>query len=55
MTALVSVAASFWGKALCEYPVFLGVKTMTMKQANWRLGDLRELSASIRARKEIKK
>jgi hypothetical protein len=25
MTALVSVAASFWGKALCEYPVFLGV------------------------------
>ena len=24
MTALVSVAASFWGKALCEYPAFLG-------------------------------
>ena len=23
MTALVSVAASFWGKALCEYPAFL--------------------------------
>ena len=23
MTALVSVAASFWGKALCEYPDFL--------------------------------
>ena len=31
MTALVSVAASFWGKALCEYPAFFGVEAMTIK------------------------
>jgi hypothetical protein len=56
MTTLVSVAASFWGKAVVvSTPLFLGVKTMTIKQASWRLGDLRELSASIRTREEVKK
>jgi hypothetical protein len=25
MMALTSVAVSFWGKALCEYPAFLGL------------------------------